>query len=223
MSKKNKLARFAENATFPHLFQVSFHDLQQNSFPLKGNWGADFFLNNNPIVLELGCGKGEYTVGMASENLNINHIGIDIKGARLWRGCKTIQESGLTNAAFIRTKIQNITHLFANDEVQEIWITFPDPQPGLSRERKRLTAPGFINKYRQIISPEGIIHLKTDDTNLYQYTLEVFDSESIEIIEHTDDLHNINHQGYASQITTFYEKIWLKQGAKIKYIKGIIK
>ncbi len=223
MSKKNKLARFAENATFPHLFQVSFHDIQQSEFPLKGKWCTEFFQNQNPIVLELGCGKGEYTVGMATENPNINHIGIDIKGARLWRGCKTIQENSLTNAAFIRTKIQNIPHFFSSGEVQEIWITFPDPQPGLSRERKRLTSPGFINRYRQVISGNGIIHLKTDDTDLYEYTLGVFNSEKIEILDYTDDLHNSNHQGYASRITTFYEKIWLKQGSKIKYIKGLIK
>ncbi len=220
MSKKNKLARFAENKTFPHLFQVSWEQISNGPFTMRGQWREQFFRNNHPIVLELGCGKGEYTVGLAQASPDFNYIGIDIKGARLWRGCKTIQEQNITNAAFIRTKIQHLEHFFAKDEVQEIWITFPDPQPRSSKENKRLTSPVFLSRYRNILSENGIIHLKTDDTALYEYSLEVFENENIRVLENYSDLYNSDCCGKAVEISTFYEKIWRSQGAAIKYIRG---
>ncbi len=220
MSKKKKLARFAENETFPHLFQVSFNEINEKPFHLKGLWKSEYFGNNNPLVIELGCGKGEYTVGMARSNPECNYIGIDIKGARLWKGCKCVEEEKLINVAFIRTKIQNIEQFFAPGEVQEIWITFPDPQPGLARERKRLTSPWFINRYKNILGESGLIHLKTDDMNLYDYTLDVFRSEKIDLIFSVNDLHKSDYKGLANSITTYYEKIWLDQGSAIKYLLG---
>ncbi len=219
MGKKNKLQRFAENASFNHLFQYSFEQLQDGGFPLKANWGASFFENENPIVLELGCGKGEYTIGLAEANPDKNYIGVDIKGARMWIGLRKAKEKGLKNVAFIRTRIELISHFFAAGEVSEIWITFPDPQLQGSRERKRLTSPRFLASYRQFLAASGIIHLKTDSKPLYDYTLEVVGEENHHLHYHTDDLYSTAEEMTVKQIRTFYEQMWLNQGLTIKYIQ----
>ena len=215
---KGKLARFAENATFPNLFQPLYEDVTTQGFPLKGRWGAEFFKNMNPIVLELGCGKGEYTVGLGEKYPEKNFIGIDIKGARIWRGLKRTQEKNLKNVAFVRTRIHNINLFFAPDEVSEIWITFPDPQP--KKENKRLTCQQFLNYYKNVLSPNGIIHLKTDDTMLYEYTLDVINSGNHRLLLHSDDLYKVgNPHLEVMEIQTFYEQMWLEMGKKINYIR----
>jgi tRNA (guanine-N7-)-methyltransferase len=218
MSKKRKLERFAENETFTNMFQLSFEQLSQQPFPLKGNWNSQFFSNDNPIVLELGCGKGEYTVGLARKYPDKNFIGMDIKGARMWRGCKTSQTENLGNVAFIRTRIEFLEYFFATNEVDEIWITFPDPQPRSSREKKRLTSPRFLKRYRNVAKPDGVIHLKTDDDQLYLYTLEVIQNENLRVIANSSDIHNDPGIAEVAEITTYYEKIWLSKGLSIKYI-----
>lgn len=191
-------------------------------FPLKGKWHAGFFGNNNPIILELGCGKGEYTVNLASNYPNANFIGLDKKGARLWRGGKTSQENQMRNVAFIRTRIEQIEHLFCAGEVSEIWITFPEPQPRAAKAKKRLTSPQFIERYRKIMKPEGIIHLKTDSELFYDYTLEVINENKHELIYSNDDLYsNLDDPRIKDVIgvQTFYEKMWLAEGSKIKYLE----
>lgn len=213
---KNKLAKFEENLTFPHLFQPQYQEM--SDFFLKGKWSEEFFLNQNPLILELGCGKGEYTVGLAQRCPQTNFIGMDIKGARLWRGCKTVAEEQMKNIAFVRTRIQYIDKFFASGEVDQIWITFPDPQ--YQKENKRLTSPYFLEKYRSILKSNGVIHLKTDDMKLYQYTLEdVVISNKHRLITHTDDLYAHEFSVPEAQaIKTFYEQRWLSEGKKIKYI-----
>ncbi|MDR2868497.1 MAG: tRNA (guanosine(46)-N7)-methyltransferase TrmB, partial [Bacteroidales bacterium] len=167
---KNKLAKFAENETFTFLFQHTEYGVPEQKFPLQGSWRKDFFHNDNPIVLELGCGKGEYSVSLAERFPDKNFIGVDRKGARLWRGCRTVQEQQLPNVAFIRTHIDHIAHYFSPEEVDEIWITFPDPQP--KKENHRLMSPRFVNNYyRQILKKEALLHLKTDSRLLYSYLL----------------------------------------------------
>ncbi len=214
---KNKLARFAENLTFTNLFQVSFEDIQSQDFELKGKWREVYFKNNNPIVLELGCGKGEYTVGLAKKYPNKNFIGIDIKGARLWRGCKTAFEDKMNNVAFLRTHIQLLEKFFDKDEVDEIWITFCDPQP--NNENRRLTCERFLNRYAQVIKPDGVLHLKTDSKELFDYTFESLQNNNHGIIFANDDLYASDYEGDAKDIQTFYEKMFLNEGKKITYIK----
>jgi tRNA (guanine-N(7)-)-methyltransferase len=215
---KDKLKRFAENLTFPNMFQQQFKQVQQEGFALRGKWAKDFFKNENPIVLELGCGKGEYTVGLAKMYPDKNFIGIDIKGARMWRGCKSSQEENIPNVAFLRTYVQMIDMYFAPEEVSQIWITFPDPQP--KRANKRLTSPYLLSVYSKVIKPKGIIHLKTDSAELYDYTLnEVLLPEGKNILFHTNDLYNSLCQDEAMSIQTFYEQMFLKQNKPITYIK----
>lgn len=187
---KDKLRRFAENETFPNMFQAQYIDLErENGFSLKGEWRRDFFKNNNPIVLELGCGKGEYTVGLGRKYKDKNFIGVDIKGARMWRGCKTSIEENLNNIAFLRTHVQIIDKYFSEGEVDEIWITFCDPQ--LKKSNKRLTSPRFLDIYSRILKPGGIIHLKTDSQELYHYTLEeVLIPNNYKIHYNTNDLYS---------------------------------
>jgi tRNA (guanine-N7-)-methyltransferase len=216
---KNKLQRFAENLTFDNLFQYSYEQLYQDAFPFKGRWSSDFFKNNLPIILELGCGKGEYTIGLAEKKPDFNFIGFDIKGARLWRGLINASEKNLKNVAFVRSKIELINEYFSKDEISEIWITFPDPQPQKSRTRKRLTSPYFLNRYKQILKDDGLIHLKTDSDLLYKYTLELLLNESHPVYYHTDDLYATSEILEVKQIQTFYEKIWLSEGLTIKYIR----
>jgi tRNA (guanine-N7-)-methyltransferase len=213
---KKKLIHFQENLTFPHLFQPGYSDIEHD-FRLSSCWGRDFFLNENPIILELGCGKGEYTTGLAERYPKKNFIGIDFKGARLWRGAKTVQEKELKNVAFIRTQVDHIKKFFGPGEISELWITFPDPQPG--KERKRLTSPVFLDRYKILLGPDGVLHLKTDDRCFYTYTLEVVQRYRHILLFASDDLYGSGFSEDVVAIQTYYEKMWLEIGKKICYIK----
>lgn len=217
MGKKRKKEHFSEVKTFHNFIEPNYF-LLTSSFSLKGKWNDDFFHNNNPIVLELGCGKGEYSVGLAKKYPEKNFIGIDIKGARMWRGAKTATEEGLKNVGFLRIQIQNIEFAFAPNEVSEIWITFPDPQPNKPKTRKRLTNSSFLERYRNIIKPEGLIHLKTDNESFFNYTLEVINDNNHLIVLSTKDLYKIDKELDVKEIQTFYEKIYLSQNVPIKYL-----
>ena len=208
---KRKLERFTEMATFPNVFQLLNDDL-------KGKWHSNYFKNNHPIVLELGCGKGEYTVNMAQYFPDKNFIGIDFKGARLWRGAKTALEEGLSNVAFLRIQIENIANFFAENEVDEIWITFPDPQPQISREKKRLTSPRFIKEYGSILKSGGFVHLKTDHDGLYNYSLEVIERLNLKLHTSTRDLYQSELLNEVLAIKTTYEKIYLAEQKRIHYL-----
>ena len=213
---KKKLVHFQENQSFPHLFQPVYHELG-NGFRLKSKWNSDFFKNEHPIILELGCGKGEYTVALAQKYPEQNFIGIDLKGARLWRGCKTIEEEKIENAAFLRSRVDHLEKFFGKEEISAIWITFPDPQPG--KERKRLTSPVFLSKYKNVMKEGGIIHLKTDDLSFYEYTLEVIERQNHQLLFATNDLYNSGFLEEVISIKTYYERIWLEKGKKICYIQ----
>ena len=215
---KHKLQRFAENETFGNLFQRSHYDCQGVEFPLKGKWRTDYFHNDNPIVLELGCGKGEYTIAMAQRDPNKNFIGIDRKGARLWRGCKDALEANMSNVAFLRITIDRIGYYFAEGEVDEIWVTFPDPQ--LQHERRRLVSPRFVGYYRQVMKEGGgLLNLKTDSQELYEYVLEVAPEQNWPVVEHVDDVYYEPCAPILKEVQTFYEKMWLSQGKRISFVK----
>ena len=218
MGGKNKIKRFEENRTFGHFFQVPFSEAMQG-FRLRGKWRDAFFHNDHPLVLELGCGKGEYTVGLARRYPKKNFIGVDIKGARMWRGAKTSWEEGLRNVAFLRTRIELIGYFFDAAEVNEIWITFPDPHPRHSRQRKRLTHPVFLERYRNFLDAPHLIHLKTDDPGLYSFTREVVTYNGYDVHQDTPDLYRSGLQEEASQIQTFYEQMWLEQEKPIHYLR----
>ena len=220
MGSKNKLKRFKENETFQNVFQPTREEVVSNNFQYKGKWNSDFFKNQNPIIIELGCGKGEYSVGLAEHNPDKNFIGIDIKGARFWRGAKTAVDQGMHNVAFVRTQIELVNHIFADGEVDEIWITFPDPQPQSTRKRSRLTNPLFLNRYKKILKKGGLIHLKTDSTSLYEYTLQVIEENKNLIIWQTDNLYQNcpDNRQELIQIKTHYEKLFTDKGENIKYI-----
>ena len=223
----HKLERFAENLTFPNLFQVGFEQLEKEGFALKGRW-AGHFGNSNPITLELGCGKGDYTLALARIHPERNYIGVDIKGARLWRGAKTAVEEPLPNVAFIRTRIELIDRFFAPGEVSEIWLTFSDPQP--KKPNKRLSSPRFLDTYARFLAPHSVLHLKTDSQELYDYTLnEVLPARDVEVLAATPDLYNDNQStsqhanpsilGEARMAQTFYERMFLAEGKPITYIQ----
>jgi tRNA (guanine-N7-)-methyltransferase len=220
---KNKIKRFAENETFSCLIQASSADYLTRNHPLKGNWHRDYFKNNKPLVLELGCGKGEYTVEQAKIYPDKNFIGIDIKGARLWKGAKTINEQNIINACFIRTRIDLINAFFDTGEVSEIWLTFSDPQP--NKERKRLTSPLFIKRYRLFLNPNHVIHVKTDSELFYEYTLEQIQINNYRLHLCSKDIYDKDFDKFDREtqiqlsIKTHYENIWLSQGKKIKYIR----
>lgn len=214
---KNKLKRFAENESFHNLFQPDREELVSNSFELKGNWGKQFFKNDNPIVLEVGCGRGEYTVGMAKKFPDKNFIGLDIKGARLWRGAKTGVEDKMPNMAFIRTQAELIPTIFESGELSEIWITFPDPQIKFKRGKHRLTHPNQLATYKKVLHTEGCLHLKTDSEFLYGYTLGILEAANHEIIRSTHDLYRANWEDEVLEIKTHYEQIFLKEGKPITY------
>lgn len=187
--------------------------------PLKGKWLSDFFKNNQPLTLELGCGRAEYTVGLSGMFPERNFIGIDWKGARIWRGAKTTFDNGQTNTAFLRIMIGTIAAFFSKDDrIKDIWITFPDPQPRDSREHKRLTSPEFLERYRSFADKDCIVHLKTDSHPLYAYTLEIVRSQGLPVLASTDDLYHSDLVDDVLSIKTTYEKIWLAQGAKICYL-----
>jgi tRNA (guanine-N7-)-methyltransferase len=216
---KKKLVHFKENLTFPHLFQPHYHEIQSGFF-LQSNWGNNFFHNQYPIVVELGCGKGEYTVGLAQKFPEQNFIGIDVKGARLWRGAKTVQENEMKNVAFIRQRVDFIDKLVGQGEISEIWITFPDPQ--VAKERKRLTSPRFLEKYKKILGPGGMIHLKTDDLGFFNYTKEIIQEYDHKVFIETDDFYNSEFINDKISIQTYYEKMWLEQDKKICYLKFML-
>jgi len=219
---KNKIRKFQENLTFPNLFQIEYHDLMANGFGLKGNWHNAYFKNQNPIILELGCGKGEYTLGLANKYPNHNYIGVDVKGARLWRGAKSSIEQNLTNAAFVRTQIETIDYYFEKKEISEIWVTFPDPQPKSLKTHKRLISPRFLEIYKRFLKPCGVIHLKTDNLNLFEYCLEMIKTEKHELILQTKDLYNSDIEEDVKIIQTYYETRYLREGKKINYLKFIM-
>ncbi|MGC1390329.1 MAG: tRNA (guanosine(46)-N7)-methyltransferase TrmB [Bacteroidales bacterium] len=214
---KNKLARWTELGSYKNVIQPEIEDISDKDHPIKGRWNKDLFKNENPIVLELGCGKGEYTVGLANNFPYNNYIGIDIKGARMWRGAKTANEQKLTNVAFLRTRIEFINSFFSEDEVNEIWITFPDPHTGVRNSNKRLTSPWFLNSYSHFLKDKGLIHLKTDNKELYDFTSEVLSRNNLETIISTNDLYSENIDNILS-IRTHYEKIFLDAGLKINFL-----
>ncbi len=214
---KNKLARFAEMETFRHVFQPTTEEVLHDDYHLKGKW-AEWFGNDHPVVLELGCGKGEYTVGLAKKYPDINFIGVDIKGARMWRGAKQSGEEALKNVAFLRTRIEMIASFFDKDEVSGIWITFPDPQLKKNRRKKRLTSPGFLYFYSQFLKPDGLIHLKTDSRPLYDFTKRVISHNQLPLIGDTADLYHSPLQDVAAGIKTFYEQMFLDAGIPIKLL-----
>lgn len=216
----SKLEKFADYETFSNCFSFGF-DVIAQGFALKGKWHGQQFKNQNPLVVELGCGRGEYTVGLAEENPLKNYIGVDVKGNRIWTGAKYALDNKLQNVAFIRTRIDFIDHCFGKDEVDELWITFPDPQPQKTRERKRLTHTLFLNRYRQFLKPGGLLHLKTDSTSLYEYTLEVIEKNKLPLVWHTNNLYQ-NCPGNRQElikIKTYYEKLFTDKGEDIKYIQ----
>lgn len=237
---KNKLARWAELGTFENVIQPEQGDHAWKDHRIKGNWNRDIFRNNNPIILELGCGKGEYTVGLSVLFPECNFIGIDIKGARMWRGARTASERQLNNTAFLRTRIEFINSFFAPDEVDEIWITFPDPHNGKNNSNKRLTCPWFLNIYRNFLRNNGIIHLKTDNLQLYNYTAQLASDNGLEILFSSNDMHsmdpdeitvseniltepgNPSHKRETASgilsIRTHYESKFMEQGMKINYL-----
>ena len=218
---KNKLKKFAEMETFSNVFQCGAREMLPSGgmHEMAGHWRDRYFHNDHPIVLELGCGRGEYTVGLAERYPDKNFIGVDIKGARMWAGAKQAELAGLKNVAFLRTNIEIITAFFAKDEVDEIWITFCDPQ--MKKATKRLTSTYFMQRYQQIVKPSGLIHLKTDSPFLYTYTTEMLRLNPYPVIVHTDDLYGAESAllADAKALQTHYEKQWLDRGLNIKYIE----
>ena len=224
MGSKNKLKRFQENETFDNVFQPTRSQLVDKDYQYKGQWNAQVFKNNNPIVLELGCGKGEYTVALAKKYPNKNFIGIDIKGARFWRGAKTAVEENIPNAAFIRTQIELIEYVFAENEVDEIWITFPDPQIKYKRTKHRMTNSEFLKRYKKVLKPDGVMNLKTDSEFMHGYTLGLLHGEGHEVLYSNNDVYR--QEGSPEEVTsiqTFYEGQYLEQNKPITYIRFKIK
>jgi len=221
---KGKLAKFADMETYENVFQYPYSVVEHVPFEMQGHWHEQYFHNNNPIVLELGCGKGEYTVGLAKRYPHMNFIGVDIKGARMWTGATQAIKEGMKNVAFLRTNIEIIDRFFAPDEVQEIWLTFSDPQ--MKNPRKRLTSTFFMNRYRRFLIDKGIIHLKTDSNFLFTYTTYMVEKNHLPLVLSTSDLYaenseNSDYSEYseAASIQTYYEQMWIDRGLNIKYMK----
>jgi len=220
VGSKNKLKRFKENETFSNVVQPSRDELINSQFDLKGKWRSKFFKNNNPIVLELGCGKGEYTLGLAKRNTNKNFIGIDIKGARFWRGAKTALEASIDNAAFLRIQIELIDYAFAENEVDEIWITFPDPQIKYKRTKHRMTNLKFLERYKKVLKSDGLMHLKTDSEFMHGYTLGLLHGAGHEVLYANHNVYKL--EGAPDEVTeiqTYYESQYLEQNKAITYIR----
>jgi tRNA (guanine-N7-)-methyltransferase len=224
VGSKNKLKRFRENESFSNVVQPTREEVVEGKFPLKGKWSSELFKNDKPVVLELGCGKGEYSVALAQAYPEKNFIGIDIKGARFWRGAKTALEEGLQNVAFLRSQIELVDLLFSENEVDEIWITFPDPQIKYKRTKHRMTNSEFLQKYKKILKPGGLVNLKTDSEFMHGYTLGLLHGEGHEVVQAN---HNVYKNEYSPKevtgIQTFYEKQYLEQGKPITYIQFRIK
>lgn len=216
---KDKIRRFAENATFRCVVQPEFEEVFRKDYPLKGHWHDTFFKNPNPIVLELGCGRGEYTVALARRFPGKNFIGVDIKGARLWRGAKTATEEEMGNVAFLRTRIEFIESFFAPDEVDEIWITFPDPQLRKNRIKKRLTSPQFLEMYARFLRESGKIHLKTDSRPLHDYTKQLAELNHLAIEAANADIYGTGFADDVLSIRTTYEQRFLQEGLPITYLR----
>lgn len=224
VGSKNKLKRFRENETFSNVYQPTREEVVRNDFNLKGQWSVNAFKNNNPIVLELGCGKGEYSVELARRFPNVNFIGVDIKGSRFWRGAKTAIEENLPNVAFLRTQIELIENCFANGEVDEIWITFPDPQIKYKRTKHRLTNEEFLARYKNILKPEGTINLKTDSEFMHGYTLGLLHGAGHKVLYANHNVYrNEGAPEVVTAIQTFYESQYLEQNKPITYIKFTLK
>ncbi len=218
---KGKLAKFADMETYENVFQYPYSVVEHVHFEMQGHWHEQYFKNNNPIVLELGCGKGEYTVELAKQHPDMNFIGVDIKGARMWTGATLALNEGLKNVAFLRTNIEIIERFFSPDEVQEIWLTFSDPQ--MKNPRKRLTSSWFLNRYRKFLVDGGIIHLKTDSNFLFTYTQYLVEKNQLPVLLRTTDLYaeplDSSEFAEAASIQTYYESMWIERGLNIKYMK----
>lgn len=212
------MVRFRELESLEKVFQPPLEEIFQKDFHLKGRWKKEVFGNDHPLVLELGCGKGEYTTGLARNNPAKNFMGLDIKGARMWTGARTALDEGLYNVAFLRTRIDFINSFFAHDEVEEIWITFPDPQEKRRRIKKRLPGALFLNKYREFLKDGGKVHLKTDNRELYLDTLEMVQYNELPLVQNSDDIYGEDWEDESVSIQTYYEKIFLAEGKAINYI-----
>lgn len=224
MGSKNKLKRFQDNEVFENVIQPLRSEIVEEEFQFKGKWKRDFFKNDKPLILELGCGKGEYTLGLAERNKDCNYLGIDIKGARFWRGAKTALENDMPNVGFLRTQIELVDQVFAEGEVDEIWITFPDPQIKWKRTKHRMTNPEFLNKYKHILTKEGIIHLKTDSEFMHGYTLGILEGLGHDILYAHHNIY-VNHEAPEEVvgIQTFYEQQYLDKNKSITYLKFRLK
>ncbi len=216
---KNKLKKFTQINAFSNVVQPEIK-FPETNFSFKGRWNSHYFRNDNPIVLEIGCGKGEYTIGLAKTYPTKNFIGIDIKGDRMWKGAKEALEEGIHNAAFLRIQAERVNYFFENNEVSGIWLTFPDPQPRGSRMKKRLSSPQFLNRYRNILKPFSPIHLKTDNKALYEYSLDIIQSEGHTLLFATSDLYSVTSpdEPLLHGIQTYYEQMYLSEGVSIKYL-----
>ena len=219
---KNKLMKFDEMKTMERVFEPRMTEFMEGNYPLKGKWRTEVFKNDNPIVLELGCGKGEYSVGLGRKYPNQNFVGIDIKGARIWRGAKHANEENLTNVAFLRNVVDFVEHFFGENEVDEIWCTFSDPQP--KKPNKRLTSREFIKRYKKILKPDGIVHLTTDNTLLYESTLEEIEEHGYEVLQNSNNIYEKDWDTFDEEtqeilsIKTHYETLFANKGFKIKYV-----
>jgi tRNA (guanine-N7-)-methyltransferase len=224
VGSKNKLKRFQDNEVFANVIQPLRSEIVEEEFQFKGKWKRDFFKNDKPLILELGCGKGEYTLGLAERNKDCNYLGIDIKGARFWRGAKTALENEMPNVGFLRTQIELVDQVFAEGEVDEIWITFPDPQIKWKRTKHRMTNPEFLNKYKHILTKEGIIHLKTDSEFMHGYTLGILEGLGHDILYAHHNIY-VNHEAPEEVvgIQTFYEQQYLDKNKSITYLKFRLK
>lgn len=229
MSRRNKLQKFAELLSFPNVYEnfdakdPELTGKDGELVDLKGKWGAAHFRNDKPITVELACGRGEYTLGLARRYPERNFIGVDVKGARIWKGANIALEEGLDNAAFLRTRIEQIALFFAPQEISEIWITFPDPFLKKSKANRRLTSANFLKEYRKILKKDGIVHLKTDEPNLYEFTMETLAADDqVEVLYHDDDIYAKPLPFPELELKTYYEMIHLSEGKKIKYVRFTI-